>query len=639
MSSDLCTSLDAPIPTMAWAKEYGLSKAIIALWDVSLHPKDSSNPEQKLGCGEVQHGGAICEFDVDTNEATLCDGVAKPINTRRSFNPENWVFRAHYPISENKKAATWDVRLVAEHENQSSSRDNHGTILVNQKNKQQWGFLNDVAWIRQLGARVTDPELMFNAAGFLPQIAGGSGSDARGTVATPVARNGGFVTDGKYDGQWAQAGKFIIGPSVKASRPGTTTGGGAGSTQTGIPGLGGPSASGYNQADFSSQIHGSGGGAPGISDPSGGSPYGYQQSTSAPIYGSGGGGPGTSDPSGSSIRGYNQSGSAPIYDGGGGGDRGYQQSQNYGAPPARASSPSGGGSRTASGTETGGASAKGSVGTPHGATSSPESAGPETGRSFGGTTGDSALGGGNQDFSGGAGHQTVVDGGKGPKNPGQTQTDPVDNRQLATEWGMRADCGIDFGKRIIGRFVNEPQGKPQDGGSYDELRRVYLYVDKDKTASPDDKLDTELDDSSNNPKLPKLVEKKPIHGVVKVPKASPHENHYDYSYHGDPPKSSSSSSSGSSTSGTPTAGGSSTPAGTNTDPDDSDPEEQTSDGGVPPSEGGGESNTGSGGATDHSGETTTQTHTDGDGNQWTREVPLNADGTLNGAAASPWTMH
>jgi hypothetical protein len=578
MAEELYGALDAPIHGTAYAKEYGLFKGIVALWDVSLKP-GGNDPVKKLGQGEGQAGAAICAFDTNTNAAGIADGLPgvkgnrSQVNTRRSFNPDNWVFRPHYAMQSNDRDATWDVRLVAEHENESDSRNNRGTIVVNQKDTQDWGWLNDIAWVRKMGSAISDEEIMFNGAGFLSALYGpngGGGSSKRAAVATPVCRNGGFVTDGKYDGQWSQAGKFIIGPTALPKKPKDTP------------------------------------------PPNGG------VATGQPADGNGNNNGGISSASGE-----------------------YSAGQNFGAGNT--------GQVSGSGTGSGDFSAGGSgPGAGQGNTAGPAAnitgagAGP-----LGDTTGTSAFG--TSDTTQVATDQTVATpGGKDPGkgNPGQTQTDP--KPPMGVEWGMRADCGIDFGSGIIGRFAHEP-GSPTDGSG--EPRLVRLFADKYGT--PDDHLDTEEDSSSNHQKLPKKVLKKIIRGWVNVPKPSPSETHTDYSYHGDSHNgsSSSSSSSGSSASGTPTPGGKPVPPSSGTDPDDSDAESGGAGyDGVPGNDAGDASTTGGGSNTDSggsgggngspggtpTGDTKTQTFTDKEGHVWSREVPINADGTLNGAAAGPY---
>lgn len=81
---------------------------------------------------------------------------------------------------------------------------------------------------------------------------------------------------------------------------------------------------------------------------------------------------------------------------------------------------------------------------------------------------------------------------------------------------LRADAGIYFGPGKVGRWLDEPDGKPKKGEDADERRRVLLFLDD--AAVPDDKLDTAKDGNSNHEVLPKKVGKKVIHGVVRIPK-------------------------------------------------------------------------------------------------------------------------
>jgi len=679
MSADNYNQIDAPLSTTDWAKEYGLSKSIMALWDGS--------------STEGQHAGCIVKFNDSTNAATLADGVAHNVNSRRRLNPENWVFRPHYVLAENGADGTWDVRLVAEHENNSDSRDNHGTMLVNQKNKKAWGWLNDIAWLRALDTPAGDDELKFNEAGFLPALLGGKGGDKRSVVAIPTCRNGGFVTDGKYDGQWSQAGKFIIGPAVvdpPAPRPGTTTGGGAGGagsntvtsrignvgggySNTGIPNLN----SGMNGVGATYQ----GGGYGGLANPN----LTYGQGSGVTLQGGGYSGLANagqvSGYSGPLVQGPQNNG--PINQGGGyggtsnpGGVAGYSETigGNRGSTsPGDASgqsSPYGGGSdggATASASpESGGGYGGGYSGGGDGGDAGPAGGddggsggmaratdggtGPGSGSGYsppGTSTGagnafDGSATGNNTTVNDGPG-QTQVDADKKRKGPGQTQTDPKE--KLAVEWGMRADCGIDFGNNVIGRLVHEPMSATEGDG---EPRLVKLFCDTN--ASPDDGLDTEIDDSSNHQKLPKKVRKKAIHGWVRVPKSVSTTSHYDYSYHGTPPNKENKSGSSGGSSGTPT-GGAGVPGTTGVGPPGGGSgAPPPTPGPVPPNEGGsssptggttGGSGSGSGGTGSSGGTgdltTTTETRLDGNGNTWTRDITRDGSGSIVGLPTS-WTQ-
>lgn len=656
--SDLYNNLDAPIPAMTdWDKEYGLSKSIMALWDFS------STEGQKAAC--------IVQFDHKTNAAGMADGVGHKINSSRYLNPENWVFRPHYVISENAKNGTWDVRLVAEHENQSDSRDNHGTMIVNQKNKKQWGWLNDIAWVRKLDTPAGDAELQFNDSGYLPALAGGKPNDKRSVVATPTCRNGGFVTDGKYDGQWSQAGKFIIGPAVAdaptPSRGTVATPGGGGANGTGNRGTvtsqvgnvgGGYSNTGIPNLNSGANGIGAtyqGGGYGGLANPN----LTYGQGSGVTLQGGGYGG--LSNPGAvagySSAIGTNPQNNGPINQGGGyggtsqpGAVAGYSEALGNGStggsnPGDASGSPSPFGGDGGSGTfaaqgpdPSQGSFAGGETGGGTKLDGNTFSTGDEGGGSDGSSDASNSGDGSGNNFDGSeSGNNTKVDDGPGQTttdkkkdgNPGRTQTDPKE--KMAVEWGMRADCGIEYAPGKIGRLVDEPMAATDGDG---EPRIVRLYVSP-QDASPDDKLDTETDDSSNHKALPKRVKKKIIRGWVRVPKSSPPypPPHYDYSYHGTPPNKENKSGSSGGSSGTPT-GGASTPGGTAKSPGGTG---GVTGGGVPKPDDGPSSPTGPGDSSNPTGGSiTTDTRTDSAGNTWVKETVRDASGNIVGVPT--WRM-
>lgn len=136
----------------------------------------------------------------------------------------------------------------------------------------------------------------------------------------------------------------------------------------------------------------------------------------------------------------------------------------------------------------------------------------------------------------------ATEGGAGrPGGPGTTVVQREPDPRKATsqpskkdEALLRADAGICFGPGKVGRWLDEPDGKPKKGAESDERRLVRLFLDE--SAPPDDKIDTAKDGNSNHDVLPKSVGKKVIHGVVRVPKhGSGDEHHYSYSYHSNPP--------------------------------------------------------------------------------------------------------
>lgn len=157
-----------------------------------------------------------------------------------------------------------------------------------------------------------------------------------------------------------------------------------------------------------------------------------------------------------------------------------------------------------------------------------------------------------------------------PPPPADDDSNPTRPKK-ENELGLRLDTGwlVDkLGK--VARFTDEqpPSGADQGDG---DIKLCTIFV-LDSDASPDDKLDTLVDDNSNHKKIPKPVKKKKFAAWVKVPKPGNCEcHHYDYSYH-HPPPGSSPTSSGAASVSTPGGGGgsgtgSSTPEGPDESPD------------------------------------------------------------------------
>jgi hypothetical protein len=164
---------------------------------------------------------------------------------------------------------------------------------------------------------------------------------------------------------------------------------------------------------------------------------------------------------------------------------------------------------------------------------------------------------------------------KRPGGPGDTVTAENPDPRKATsqpskedELLLRADGGIYFGPGKVGRWLDEPDGKPEKGNDADERRLVLLFLHD--PAPPDDKLDTAVDDNTNHKQLPKSVGKQVIHGVVRIPKPGSgyhHDEHHDDSYHHPPPQ----DGEGSGASPSPTDYGENPPDSDGENPDESEP--------------------------------------------------------------------
>ena len=187
-------------------EKFGTSKRALTLWDLSQQPI-TNDREAKLSAQDFTKAQAYNEYDVETRLAKLSEALADPPGTRnrteretpmsqRVFNPDNWVPRF---LSEFGKDAisVWDLRLSADHTNLSSGRRHLSTMVVDQSDTQFWAFDQDLFWIAETCAPVTDPELEFTGASFLAQLYKDetAGFKVRGALALNMSIRGGFVAD------------------------------------------------------------------------------------------------------------------------------------------------------------------------------------------------------------------------------------------------------------------------------------------------------------------------------------------------------------------------------------------------------------------------------------------------------------
>lgn len=184
-------------------REHGASKAMLVFWDLSEEPVDNSDREKKLGRGDATHGMAFTGFDKGSRIAELADGLANPtdITARRLFEPDNWALRLH--SSEGReKDGVWALRLIADHENKSKEREHRSTMVINECDKQRWGYLQDALWVKDLGAIIAHRETDFDDAGFLRMLYSSdvATSLTRSCVMLNISKSGGYVTDGRTAG-------------------------------------------------------------------------------------------------------------------------------------------------------------------------------------------------------------------------------------------------------------------------------------------------------------------------------------------------------------------------------------------------------------------------------------------------------
>lgn len=181
--------------TKGWERTYFPLKGMLAFWDVSLG--HSNNRGTKLGSKDSVTGVAIYQRDNTTSKSKLATGVTRRTNSRHSLEPDNWVLRLHTPDGHGYDN-TWDVRLIAEHENKASGRKHRSTIWINQCPDQCWAWSQDFVWVKKLTAPVFDAELSFDGGGFLRSVYSDdvATEDARGCAMLNISKRGFYVTDG-----------------------------------------------------------------------------------------------------------------------------------------------------------------------------------------------------------------------------------------------------------------------------------------------------------------------------------------------------------------------------------------------------------------------------------------------------------
>lgn len=186
------------------SKQYGASRRLITLWDLSHGPKDNKDRAKKLGKSfDMTRASAFTGFDAQSKAITPADGISggNGIVANRFFEPDNWTLRLH-----DAKGAgidnVWALRWIVDHCNKAEERTHRSTMVIDAHENQMWAWTMDAFYIADLGAKVKHDELKYNGAGFLAQLLGGGGTPTRGALASNIARNAGYQTDGYQIGQW-----------------------------------------------------------------------------------------------------------------------------------------------------------------------------------------------------------------------------------------------------------------------------------------------------------------------------------------------------------------------------------------------------------------------------------------------------
>ena len=232
-------------------RTFGVARNLFIPWDMSRSPKDNSDKVKKYGSGDGSHAIALRSFDYDgfkhgMKRADLADGFTgqHPSGTTSFalFDPAAWVLRMHEPGGKGKDS-NWTVRLQTDHGENSQTRKHRSTIFVDNCDEQNWAWAQDLTWIIKTDTSISDAEIKFDKAGFLPQLKtkGKTGESIRGALALNVSKRGGFVTDGVQYGQlWhvlnlqsATTPPSGGGTVISGGGSGGTTVSGGGSTSSG----------------------------------------------------------------------------------------------------------------------------------------------------------------------------------------------------------------------------------------------------------------------------------------------------------------------------------------------------------------------------------------------------------------------
>jgi len=222
-------------------REYGLSKATIAVWDLSQDPDDNSDRSKKMPkMGDATPFGSIVESDEDTLASYIGDGFIKGKKpSKRFLNPDNLALRFTEKDGKGKKSH-WDLRLSVDDVHKDHERDNLSTMFVDQCDRQKWAWARDLFKIRNTEATLDHDELAFTDAGFLWALKEkGAKNMTRAALYLNVSRRGGGITDGVLDAAWWHVGHISKGSKISKplqSGPGQTQSDpnpGPGSTQAG----------------------------------------------------------------------------------------------------------------------------------------------------------------------------------------------------------------------------------------------------------------------------------------------------------------------------------------------------------------------------------------------------------------------
>lgn len=186
----------------------------LPLWDLTDHPL-ANHRFSKIGSGLALRGAAVEKFNERSGRRKFADGLVGTAEEERAkqssrysadvlVEPDNWALRFHQEGG-RKNLSTWALRLIADSTTSCSSRENRGTMVVDQALGQTWAWLHDLLRIVNFKAGVDHEELAFNGAAFLGMLypdGRGGGLMTRGCAALNISKRAYFSDGGDSGPPW-----------------------------------------------------------------------------------------------------------------------------------------------------------------------------------------------------------------------------------------------------------------------------------------------------------------------------------------------------------------------------------------------------------------------------------------------------
>lgn len=183
----------------------------LPFWDLTDHPL-ANHRFSKIGAGLALRGAAVEKFNERSGRRKFADGLVGTAEEEREkqssrysadvlLETDNWALRFHQ-LGGYKNLSTWALRLIADSTTSCSSRENRGTMVVDQAEGQTWAWLQDLLRIVNFKAGVDHDELAFNGAAFLGMLypdGRGGGQMTRGCAALNISKRA-YFSDGADSG-------------------------------------------------------------------------------------------------------------------------------------------------------------------------------------------------------------------------------------------------------------------------------------------------------------------------------------------------------------------------------------------------------------------------------------------------------